>query len=123
VQKWNRWQDWANVGLGVILFITPFVFGAMANTTAAWTAYIGGVLLVIVGLFDLTNPDSQAGEWTEGVLGLLVFVSPWVLGFSGLTMIAGIANYFWGSNGNFSATRSGAASASIGHGPILNLAN
>jgi hypothetical protein len=72
----------------VILFITPFVFGAMANTSAAWTAYIGGVLLVIVGLFDLANPDSQAGEWTEGVLGLLVFVSPWVLGFSGLTMMA-----------------------------------
>jgi hypothetical protein len=88
MQKWNRWQDWANVVLGVILFITPFVFGAMANTSAAWTAYIGGVLLVIVGLFDLANPDSQAGEWTEGVLGLLVFVSPWVLGFSGLTMMA-----------------------------------
>lgn len=47
--------------LGVVLFVTPFVFGAMANTTAAWTAYIGGVLLVLVGLFDLANPDSQTG--------------------------------------------------------------
>jgi hypothetical protein len=88
MEKWNRWQDWANVVLGVILFITPFVFGATGSTTAAWTAYIGGVLLVIVGLFDLANPDSQAGEWTEGVLGVLVFISPWVLGFAGLTVMA-----------------------------------
>ena len=88
MEKWNRWQDWANVVLGVILFITPFVFGATGSTTAAWTAYIGGVLLVIVGLFNLANPSNQAGEWTEGVLGVLVFISPWVLGFSGFTMLA-----------------------------------
>ena len=24
MEKWNRWQDWATVVLGVILFITPF---------------------------------------------------------------------------------------------------
>jgi hypothetical protein len=88
MEKWNRWQDWANVVVGVILFITPFVFGATTNTAAAWTAYVGGVLLVLVGLFDLANPDNQLGDWTEGVLGLLVFISPWVLGFSGLTMMA-----------------------------------
>jgi uncharacterized membrane protein len=88
MEKWNRWQDWANVVLGVALFISPFVFGAMGSTAAAWTAYIGGALLVIVGLFDLANPDSQAGQWTTGVIGLLVFISPWVLGFVGTTMIA-----------------------------------
>jgi hypothetical protein len=86
--KWNRWQDWANVVLGVILFITPFVFGATGNTLAAFTAYVGGALLVIIGLFDLANPESQAGEWVEGVVGVLVFISPWVLGFSSLTMMA-----------------------------------
>jgi hypothetical protein len=88
MEKWNRWQDWANVVLGVVLFITPFVFGATGNQTVAFTAYIGGVLLVLVGLFNLANPASQAGEWTEGVLGALVFLSPWLLGFAGLTMMA-----------------------------------
>jgi hypothetical protein len=78
--KWNRWQDWANVVLGVVLFITPFIFGATGNTAAAWTAY--------VGLFDLGYPDNQAGEWAEGVVGVLVFISPWVLGFSAMTMMA-----------------------------------
>ncbi len=34
------------------------------------------------------DPESQAGEWVEGVLGVLVFISPWALAFSGLTMMA-----------------------------------
>src|ERR1700681_3156187 len=88
MEKWNRWQDWANVVLGVVLFVTPFVFGATANTTVAFTAYIGGVLLVILGLFDLANPANQLGERVEAVVGVLVFISPWVLGFSDLTMMA-----------------------------------
>jgi uncharacterized membrane protein len=88
VQKWNRWQDWAEVVLGVILFITPFVFGAITNQMAAWTAYVGGVLLVIVGLVDLARPENPAGEWAAGVIGVLIFISPWVLGFSGLTPMA-----------------------------------
>jgi uncharacterized membrane protein HdeD (DUF308 family) len=88
MQKWTRWQDWTNVVLGVLLFITPFVFGATPITAAAYTAYIGGVLLVIAGLFDLATPKNQAGEWAEALLGVLVFISPWVLGFSGLTPMA-----------------------------------
>jgi uncharacterized membrane protein len=88
MQKWNRWQDWANVVLGVILFITPFIFAATANTAAAYTAYVGGVLLVIVGLFDLANPENQTSQWIEGIVGVLVFISPWVLGFSALTAMA-----------------------------------
>ena len=88
MQKWNRWQDWTNVVLGVLLFITPFVFGATPIRAAAYTAYIGGVLLVIVGLFDLATPKNQAGEWAEALLGVLVFISPWVLGFSALTTMA-----------------------------------
>jgi hypothetical protein len=25
---WKRWQDWGSVVIGVLFFITPFVFGA-----------------------------------------------------------------------------------------------
>ena len=44
-----RWQDWINALLGVVLFITPFVFGDTSQTAAAWTAYVGGVLLFVFG--------------------------------------------------------------------------
>ena len=85
---WRRWQDWANVVLGVVLFITPFVFGGPARPTAAWTAFIGGALLVIVGLWALSSPVNRTGEWAEGILGVLLFISPWVLGFTGVSGMA-----------------------------------
>lgn len=89
MSTWKRWQDWAAVVIGVLLFIAPFVFGAMAvMTAAAWTAWIGGVLLVIVGLYDLSSPDNRVGEWVQGVIGVLLFIAPWVLGFSGLAAMA-----------------------------------
>jgi uncharacterized membrane protein HdeD (DUF308 family) len=84
----KRWQDWALVVLGVILFVAPFLFGAMASVSAAWTAYIGGALMVVFGVVNLANPAFLAGEWIEGVLGVLVFLAPWLLAFSALGAIA-----------------------------------
>ena len=87
-ETWKRWQDWATVVIGVLLFITPFVFGATYTSTAAWTAYVGGVLLVIVGLWTLSSPSTQMTEWAEIVIGVLVFIAPFVLGFTALTGMA-----------------------------------
>lgn len=85
---WKRWQDWASVVIGVLFFITPFVFGATATASAAYTAYVGGVLLVIAGLWNLAQPTNAAIEWAEVVLGVLVFIAPFVLGFAALSAIA-----------------------------------
>jgi hypothetical protein len=60
----------------------------MGVQAAAWTAWIGGVLLVIVGLYDLATPDQRTGQWIEGIIGVLLFISPWVLGFTGLMTMA-----------------------------------
>jgi uncharacterized membrane protein len=87
-ERWQRWQDWISVVLGVLLFITPFVFGATAIAPAAWTAYAGGVLLVFVGLWSLASPKNQALEWAEVVIGVLVFIAPFVLGFASLGTLA-----------------------------------
>jgi VIT1/CCC1 family predicted Fe2+/Mn2+ transporter len=45
------------------------------------------VLLVIVGVIDLASPENDVGEWLSGILGALIFISPWVLGFSSLTQM------------------------------------
>ncbi len=39
--------EWIPVILGVITFISPFVFGFTAVTAVAWAAYIVGVLAVV----------------------------------------------------------------------------
>ena len=87
-ESWKRWQDWATVVVGVLLFITPFVFAANGTPVAAWTAYVGGVLLVIAGLWTLSTPSVQFTEWAQIVIGVLVFLAPFALGFTGLSGIA-----------------------------------
>jgi hypothetical protein len=85
---WRRWQDWGTIILGVLLFISPFAFGATAEQGAAVAAYAGGVLLVLAGLLNLASPENQIGEWAAVVIGVLLILSPWLLGFAGLTMMA-----------------------------------
>src|SRR5947207_1994366 len=87
-EAWRPWKDWATVVIGVLLFITPFVLGSTGSATAAGTAYVGGVLLVIAGVWTLSTRSVQFSEWAEVLIGVLLFVAPWVLGFSGLTSMA-----------------------------------
>jgi uncharacterized membrane protein HdeD (DUF308 family) len=86
----KRLQDWLIVVIGVLLFIAPFVLGATANQAAAWTAYAGGVLLAIAGSWSLiqSRPANHFAEWAEIVIGVLVFLAPWALGFTSLTALA-----------------------------------
>ena len=91
------WHNWANLILGVWLFISPWVlqFGANvpaepvatgANATAAVSAaarnaWISAIAVVIVAATAL----SRMSFWPERanvLLGIWIFVAPWVLGFA-----------------------------------------
>jgi ABC-type molybdate transport system permease subunit len=84
----NRWQDWTTIAAGVVLFITPFLFNQMAIANAAYTALVGGVLLVLVGVWNLARSSDRAGEWLEGLIGVLLILAPFVLGFAAVTTMA-----------------------------------
>jgi hypothetical protein len=85
---WRRWQDWVVAGLGVITFLTPFVFGDSGQAVAASTAYILGVLLVAVGLLNGAMREVGGLEVIPVVLGVILFVSPWAFGFTAVTGLA-----------------------------------
>jgi SPW repeat len=87
-EAWRRWQDWAIVIIGILLFIAPFVFGATVGSTVAWTAYVGGVLLFIGGLWSLSSPPTRFTHWAEVVIGILLFIAPWVLAFTAFMAMA-----------------------------------
>lgn len=82
---WNRWQDWGNVVLGIVLFIAAFVFAAAALPLAQYAFIVLGVLLFAVALYHLAYPQGTWEEWAEGVLGILAFIAPWILGFAALS--------------------------------------
>jgi uncharacterized membrane protein HdeD (DUF308 family) len=87
-EVWRRSQGWATAVVGVLLFLTPFLFGATGAGAAAWAAYVAGVLLVIAGVWSYATPSVRWTEWAEVAIGVLVFRAPWALGFSALTSMA-----------------------------------
>ena len=85
---WRRWQDWVVVGLGVILFLTPFVFGEATGTVAASTAYVLGVLIALSGVLNAAMREAGGLELVPAVLAVILFVSPWAFGFTAVTALA-----------------------------------
>jgi hypothetical protein len=92
----RRWQDWTNLVLAVWLFISPWVLAfAVATPPAgggvptvagmafspAWNAWVFGVITAIVTLWAMAR-FSVWQEWLAVLIGIWLFVAPWVLRFS-----------------------------------------
>ena len=86
--SWKRWQDWSVVVLGAIMFVTPFVFGQTAQTVAASAAYVLGVLFVLAGLGNAAMAKAGGLEIIPAILAVVLFVSPWIFGFTAVTALA-----------------------------------
>ena len=85
VRPWTRWQDWVNVVAGIILFISPWYKATSWNSASSWNAWVLGVVIFLVALWALATPGSIVPEVINIILGIWVFISPWVLGFAHLS--------------------------------------
>lgn len=78
----RRWQDWANVVLGIWLIVSPFILGYTdTGTLAAPHSYAIGIAVAIFAFAALY----RFYRWEEGVnlaLGLWLIAAPFVLNFS-----------------------------------------
>jgi len=77
----RKWEDWITLVAGMWLLVAPNALGFsnVARTDAMWV----GALILLVGLWALLIPGSRAAEWSALLLGLGLFLAPWVLNFSG----------------------------------------
>jgi SPW repeat len=85
---WKRWQDYTTMVAGVLLVLSPFFFGETSAGVAAASAYVLGVLLILAGILAAAMSEGRGIELVPGVVGVVTFASPWVLGFAGVTAIA-----------------------------------
>jgi SPW repeat len=89
------WQDVATLILGIWLFISPWVlqFGgslagpgaeaataSVTSSSAAWDAWILGIIGFAVSASALAAV-SLWQEWVNLILGIWLFIAPWVLAF------------------------------------------
>jgi hypothetical protein len=66
--------------IGALVLLSPLV--VETTTGAMWTMIVLGGLIAIDGLASLAMPGMVYGEWFQMVLGALLFISPWVIGYS-----------------------------------------
>ena len=82
VMALKRWQDWGNVILGLWMIASPWILGfAASENLAAPTAWVLGAAIVIFASIAVYIHKT----WEEAlsiILGICLFVSPWVLGFA-----------------------------------------
>lgn len=83
VRPWTRPHDWAEVVLGVVALLSFLWMDT--NDAAMWTMIVLGALVAIDGLVSLAMPGMVYGEGIQIVLGVLMFISPWVMGYTEFT--------------------------------------
>jgi SPW repeat-containing protein len=74
-------QDWINLICGVLLFVSPWALGFSGDLMAARTAWVGGAIIFIMSVAALAQ-FAEWEEWVALVVGALVIIAPWVLGFA-----------------------------------------
>src|SRR5277367_160993 len=74
-------QDWINLISGVLLFASPWALGFAGDPMAARTAWIGGVIIFVMGVAALMQ-FAEWEEWVALIVGAVVIISPWVLRFA-----------------------------------------
>jgi SPW repeat len=85
MENWTNAKlcDVANLVLGAILLLSPWLFGFEAGTVSN-NAYITGIVIAILAIAALAA-FAVWEEWLNLIVGLWALVSPWVLGFQGTT--------------------------------------
>jgi uncharacterized membrane protein HdeD (DUF308 family) len=85
-RPWTRPHDWAEVVLGVVAALS-FLWMDTDNA-AMWTMIVLGVLVALDGLASLAVPGQVYSEGIQIVLGVLMFISPWVMSYTEYTGIS-----------------------------------
>lgn len=88
MSAWRRWQDYVTMAAGVLLFISPLVFGETSSAVAAGSAYVLGILLFLSGILAAAMRQARGIEVVPAIIAVVTFVSPWVLGFATVTAVA-----------------------------------
>lgn len=102
MRKWSRWQDWVALVAGVYAILAPL--WTDSTNKATWTLVVLGALTAVAVLFTEAAPGmARVVDWLIMLMGVLFFISPWVMGFDtvdgmawtawivgGITFLAGL---------------------------------
>lgn len=79
-------QDVIPLVAGVYAFLSPI--WTTTTTKASWTIVVLGVITALVAIGSLMRPEMMPIEGLTALMGVLLFISPWVMSFSGTMPMA-----------------------------------
>jgi len=87
---WKRWQDYVTMVFGVLLFVSPLVFGEPSHHLSTYAAYALGVLLFASGIVAAATREPRRSLIVNapGLVAVITFVAALVLLFGGAPGIA-----------------------------------
>ena len=86
-----RWQDSANLLLGIWLFVSPWVLGFRSEIPdESWNFFVAGALTAVCAAVGL-GLRSFWEEWVNLALGIWLILSPWILFFDRNSVATGVA--------------------------------
>jgi hypothetical protein len=83
----TRWASWVNLILGAILFISPWYSVTWFNPASSWDAWICGIVIMLVAIWALVSNMPTYVWWVNVLLGIWVFIAPWILRFGTIANI------------------------------------
>lgn len=80
MRKWSRWEDWTALVAGLVAALSTIWVTPMGASVVLMLVF--GILLIAAAAVDLSLPELRWMEWVQGVLGVLLFISPWIGGYA-----------------------------------------
>lgn len=85
-EKWTRPQDWVALVAGLYALGSPFWTTTTRDATTAMVVL--GIVTAMVALWSLAMPGAVIPDGLVALLGVLFFISPWVLAFEAMAAMA-----------------------------------
>jgi hypothetical protein len=85
MRAWTRWQDWVALVAGLYAALSPIWVSTTHEGGAVASLIVLGVLLVVTAIASLARPALTASGWLIALWGVLLFVAPWVITYTGLS--------------------------------------
>ena len=99
MSAWKRWQDYATIAFGVILIISPFVFGETLHHRSPYVAFGLGALLALSGIVAAATREPRRSLIVNapGIAAVITLIGALILGFvaTDSTVSQGRAEMAW----------------------------
>ncbi|HEX6956933.1 MAG TPA: SPW repeat protein [Ferrovibrio sp.] len=77
---YRHWQDWADLMLGVVVLISPWIIAFTNEPAPTYNAIVVGVIIIALCALAISHLEPWE-EWLNVALGVWLIVSPWILDY------------------------------------------